>query len=37
MAPYIPLLILFIIGAVITVTFFTATTSSGPRTRPPRR
>ena len=25
MAPYIPLLILFVIGAVITVTFFTAT------------
>ena len=31
MAPYIPLLILFILGAVLTVAIFTATTLIGPK------
>ena len=37
MAPYIPRLILFVIGAVITVTFFTATSLLGPRNPTPEK
>ena len=37
MAPYIPLLILFVIGAVITVTFFTATSLLGPHNPTPEK
>ncbi len=37
MAPYVPLLLLFVIGAVLTVTFFVATTYLGPKNPTPEK
>lgn len=37
MAPYIPLLLIFLVGAVITVTFFAATSYLGPKNPTPEK